>query len=100
MSAKTFGSTFASLKVGQSDPDVIASILSLTSTLAFSLDIPSSNSTVINETFSLDVDTMSTRFLTPLSSSSSGSVINLSISSAVFPGKTELTNMLFSFISG
>ena len=86
LNSKAVGSTLALLKVGQSALEVTASILSFTLSLALSLLMFSSNSTVISEKFSKEVDSIPTRLGTPLSSSSKGSVINRSMSSAVFPG--------------
>ena len=86
LNSKTVGSTFALLKVGQSALAVTPSILSLTFILALSFVMFSSNSTVMRDTFSKEVDSIPTKLGTPLSSSSKGSVINRSMSSAVLPG--------------
>ena len=100
LNSKAVGSTLALLKVGQSALEVTASILSFTFIFAFSLVMFSSNSTVIKEKFSREVDVIFTKFGTPFSSSSRGSVMSRSISSAVFPGKTELINTSLVLISG
>ena len=60
----------------------------------------SSNSTITIEKSSCDVEVTSTTLLTVFNLSSNGSVINFSISSAVFPGNTELIYILVSFTSG
>ena len=100
LNSKAVGSTFALLKVGQSALEVTASILSCTFSFALSLLMFSSNSTVMSEKFSNEVDSIPTRLGTPLSSSSKGSVMSRSISSAVFPGYKELTKTSLVLISG
>ena len=87
--SKTLGSTLASLNVGQSSFEVSVSTSSFTFCLAASTVISSSNSTIIIEKSSCDVEVISITLLTVLSFSSKGSVINFSMSSAVFPGNTE-----------
>ena len=98
--SKTLGSTLALLKVGQSAPDVTPSTRSLVFCLARSIPMDSSNSTVMTEKSSEEVEVISTKLGTPFTASSSGSVMSRSMSSAVLPGKTVLINTLVSFISG
>jgi len=84
--SKILGSTLALLNTGQSGPAVIPSTKSLTFCLASSMVIFSSNSISITEKSSEEVERISTKFGTPFKASSNGSVMDLSISSAVFPG--------------
>ena len=100
LNSNAVGSTLALLKVGQSALEVTASILSFTFIFALSFVMFSSNSTVIRDTFSKEVEVIFTRLETPFNSSSKGSVIRRSMSSAVFPGNTELTNTSLVLISG
>ena len=98
--SKIFGSTLALLKVGQSSPTVTLSTKSFTLSLATSVGISSSNSIFIIDIPSLDVDSISISPITPLISCSNGSVINFSISSALFPGKIVVTKIFEELISG
>ena len=91
LKANTLGSTLAPLNIGQSSPDISVSISSFTFCLANSTSIFSSNSITIEETSSCDVELILTTLLNVFNLSSKGVVINFSISSAVLPGKTELT---------
>ena len=84
--SKMLGSTLALLNTGQSGPPVIPSTKSFTFCLASSMVMFSSNSTSITEKSSEEVERISTIFGTPFKTSSKGSVIIRSISSAVFPG--------------
>ena len=82
----TLGSTFTLLYIGQSSLATADSTSSFTLSLASVYPIPSSNSIIINEKFSLEEDFISRILFTDLSLSSRGSVISFSTSSAVLPG--------------
>ena len=94
------GSTFALLYIGQSALTIILSTKSLVLCLASSVVTSSSNSIFITEIPSLELEVISLRSLTPLNSSSRGSVINFSISSAVLPGNIVVTKIFVELISG
>ena len=80
----------------------VSNLVKITSTSLenFSLITIEFDESITKEKFSKEVDVILTKLDTPLSSSSSGFVIRRSISSAVFPGKTELIKTSFVFISG
>ena len=98
--SKILGSTLALLNVGQSSPTVTLSTKSFTLCLARAVGISSSNSMLIIEIPSLEVDSISIKPITPFISCSRGSVISFSISSALFPGKIVVTKIFEEFISG
>ena len=98
--SKILGSTFALLYIGQSALTITLSTKSLVLCLASSVVTSSSNSILITEIPSLELEVISLRSLTPLNSSSRGSVISFSISSAVLPGNTVVTKILVELISG
>ena len=98
--SKIDGSTLALLKIGQSGPETTPSTKSLVFCFAKSIVMFSSNSMVIAAKSSSDFDVKFTIFETPLKTSSRGSTINRSISSAVFPGKTAVTKTRVSLTSG
>ena len=79
---------------------VTLSTKSFTLSLATSVGMSSSNSIFIIDIPSLDVDSISISPITPLISCSNGSVINFSISSALFPGKIVVTKIFEELISG
>ena len=98
--SKILGSIFALLYIGQSALTITLSTKSLVLCLASSVVISSSNSIFITEIPSLELDFISFKSLTPRNSSSRGSVISFSISSAVLPGNIVVTKILVELISG